>query len=499
MQSRPGEFWVVSDRVLVALAHTTPSQSCADDLVEMPLGVLVRDGRIAELRAAHELRKPPGLRDEQHQELVVYDVGSSPIVPGWVNAHTHLAMSALRGLTNQSVRSGNVVTDLFFRLESALTADDVFSFTCLGAYESLLSGCLYVFDHYYFGDAVARALAHVGLPGMVAPTLQDKGGPFAHAWEKQLAVTLDIAADQQLSSLGITSAFGPHASDTVSVEALGHIADLAVKHGLPVHMHLAQSLEEVAEMQRSYGSVDHGFATVADALGDSRVMIAHGLHLSRARIVDLAKRGWLLAYCPYSQLQFGVLGPLDAWSAAGGVVALGTDCVASNDALDVQRELPLVAGNAALATSFGPERRALLDSGQLLSAERLETARKDAVQSASLIEPNVLLKLGDGRAFDAWSYPLRARGACSPLRVGAVANFLILDEHHPALFPGENLARTLCYGSTAGAIQWGVVAGRPVGKQEGWQRAWLSNAKYVDMVSEARQRKTELFARARLT
>jgi cytosine/adenosine deaminase-related metal-dependent hydrolase len=221
--------------------------------------------------------------------------------------------------------------------------------------------------------------------------------------------------------------------------------------------------------------------------------------LSRPHIVDLVGRGWLLAYCPYSQLQFGVLGPLDAWLAAGGTVALGTDCVASNDALDIQRELPLVAGNAALATSFGGERSAQLQSGDLTNTRRLEAARIHAVRGASLIEPHQLLKLGDGRAFDAWIKEPRGANACSPLRVGALANFLILDQHHPALFSSENLARALCYGATSGAIKWGVVAGRPVGIEEGWQRAWLAEAKYTDLVAEAQQRKTELFARARVS
>jgi len=500
MQSAAGEFWVVSNHVLVSAAQLAGASyaGIADDLLELPLGIRVRHGRIAELRAAHEVRALGPLHSERHQDLPVYDVGASPIVPGWVNAHTHLAMSALRGLTNQMARSGNVVTDVFFRIESALTAEDVFAFTCLGAYESLLSGCLYVFDHYYFGSAVARALSHVGLPGTVAPTLQNLHGPFARDWEEQMAATLDIATDRELSDQGITAAFGPHAGDTVSLSLFERIAALAAKHGLPVHMHLAQSLEELTELERHHGSCDRGLAEIADALDNSQVMIAHGLHLSQSRIEDLVRRGWLLAYCPYSQLQFGVVGPLDNWARAGGAIALGTDCVASNDALDVQRELPLVAGNAALAVSFGQERSEHLQLGQLLSGQRLEAARKQAVGKTSFIEPGALLKLGDGRAFDGWAHKLPGFAGCSPLAVGAIANFLVLDEDHPALFPGGNLGRVMAYGSTTGAIQWGVVAGRPVGRQQGWQRAWCDNAEYLDVLAEARRRKTELFARAGL-
>mmetsp|Transcript_82992 Transcript_82992/g.222606 ORF Transcript_82992/g.222606 Transcript_82992/m.222606 type:complete len:204 (+) Transcript_82992:168-779(+) len=95
------------------------------------------------------------------------------LCPAFVNTHTHLAMNAMRGVTTARDMAGNVVEDVFFRVEGSLTADDVRAFTRMGCYEAVLAGVGACFDHYYFGEAVAAAMAEVGMSGAVAPTLQD--------------------------------------------------------------------------------------------------------------------------------------------------------------------------------------------------------------------------------------------------------------------------------------------------------------------------------------
>jgi 5-methylthioadenosine/S-adenosylhomocysteine deaminase len=132
------------------------------------------------------------------------DLGDRLVSPAFVNGHTHLAMAAFRGLGSDDF-AGNVVEDLFFRLESALTPEDIRAFARLGAYECLLSGVAVVWDHYYGGTAVAEALLDTGLSGVVAPTLQDLGGPGAGASEAQLDATLEIAATEGETTLGLPS------------------------------------------------------------------------------------------------------------------------------------------------------------------------------------------------------------------------------------------------------------------------------------------------------
>ncbi len=478
MTSETDEFWVVSDRVLLPQG-------------EAPASIMIKGAYIRRIEPASTIRERIVRSDEA---LTVFDVAAAPVVPGWVNAHTHLAMAPLRGITSVSARSSNVVSDVFFRIESSMTADDVRAFSRLGAYESALCGGLFVLDHYYFGHAVARALSDVGLTGMVAPTVLDRAGPFTALAQQQLRETCEIADDSTLSQRGIFAALGPHAGDTVSSSLMEGVAELARRKGLAVHLHLAQSFEEVLTLDESRGGFDRAIEELAECLHGCEVVIAHGLHLSRASIELLTARDWLLAYCPYSQMQFGFLGPLRSWLAAGGRVALGTDCVASNDALDVQRELALIGGDAALRTSFSSARADVLAQTGVEPRRAVEKLRKETLAEPGLIASRDLLGVATGATL-AGSRETKALSACAPLTVGALANFLVLDEDHPSLYGCGDLNRLMAYGSTSGAIAWGVVAGRRLGQTEGWQRAWTDTLEYRAALKEARLRRDELFRR----
>jgi cytosine/adenosine deaminase-related metal-dependent hydrolase len=245
-------------------------------------------------------------------------------------------------------------------------------------------------------------------------------------------------------------------------------------------------------MQKVPGRFDQGLAQgMSELLDGCQVLMAHGLYLRRLECKQLASRGWVLAYCPLSQLQFGFLSPLPTWLEAQGEWALGTDCVASNDALDVQRELPLVGGAAALSTSFSSERVThLMGVG---SADEVERNRKRSLRGFDTSAPESLLRAAWGGTLA----PLEGGRPCGILP-GALANLLVLDPNHPTLFPGEDLPRALAYGSTALAISWTVLAGKRIGQKDGLQRAILDSPEYRDALSEARKRRDELFARARI-
>src|SRR5690606_37224016 len=120
-------------------------------------------------------------------------------------------------------------------------AEDVRAFARLGAYESLLSGVTEVWDHYYFAEQVAEALVEVGLSGVVAPTLQDLSGPWAHRSLEELESTLTIAHSAKFAAAGVRAALGPHATDTVSDGLLRRVGQLALQENLWVHLHAAQT------------------------------------------------------------------------------------------------------------------------------------------------------------------------------------------------------------------------------------------------------------------
>lgn len=477
------DYFLVTDRALVADGPGDAS------FVEKPVSVGVSGTRVRGIWTAEQLRRGPLYDRALREGKEVIDLGRFPLVPAFVNAHTHLALAPLRGITSLAHRSGNVVTDVFFQLERHLTARDVAVFSKLGAYESLLCGVGEVWDHYYFGEEVAQSLLEVGMSGVVAPTLQDLAGPGAKDWEKQLISTEAILKGRAFAKGEVSAALGPHASDTVSGELFQTIADKSKGWGIPVHLHLAQSAEEMSAAENRFVG---GIAReIANTLEDCPVLMAHGLYLRRIECQELASLDWVLAYCPFSQLQFGFLSPLSAWLDAGGAFAIGTDCVASNDALDVQRELGVIGGDAALHASFSSERRTYLMGVDEFAS--VESKRKRQLGGVDTTTPSALLSAALGQSLGRL-----VPGRTSGMKPGAVANFLILDPDHPTLFPGEDLARTMAYGSTTGAISWMVAAGKRIGRDGGLVRAVLDSDEYRASLIEARRRRVELFERARI-
>ena len=150
-----------------------------------------------------------------------------------VNAHTHLALSSFRGMGQNSRMRGNVVEKVYYAVESRMDAGDAKAFARMGAYESMLAGVGTVWDHYYHAMEVAQGIAEVGLTAVIAPTLQDRAG--VNQLEAQLEATETLATSATWTELGITAAYGCHATDTVSDDLWRQVGDLRTKHGLPIH------------------------------------------------------------------------------------------------------------------------------------------------------------------------------------------------------------------------------------------------------------------------
>ncbi len=394
------------------------------------------------------------------------DLGDRLVVPAFVNGHTHLAMSAFRGLQGSESLGGNVIEDLYFKLESGLSASDVNAFTRMGAYESLLSGVATVFDHYYHGEACAQALAEVGLTGVIAPTLQDLAGPGATGFEAQLDATTAIAESSRLAAAGVCAALGPHATDTVSAELWQRVNELARHLGLPVHAHVAQSFEELRRCHERHGMSPLAWLAREGALApDLRSLFVHVIYASAADLALLDPDAHTLGFCPYSQVEFCFPAPVATWCAAGLRWLVATDCAPSNDAMDVQKELRLASGHHAFEVTYSDAQRAFHLRGGPNAAMAVDTERRAALErSQALREPDALLD-------HVWSIPgtWHPQLPCGAIEPGRWANLLVLDPNHPALWPGENPLRALVMSSVPPAIESMIVAGSYVGEPGGFQ------------------------------
>jgi len=432
--------------------------------------------------------------ESEKSQAVAIDLGDRLVAPAFVNGHAHLAMNAFRGLQDASALAGNVIEDLYYRLESGLTAADVRAFARMGAYESLLAGVGSVFDHYYHGVACAEALMDVGMTGVIAPTLQDVVGPGVGQAEAQLDATEQIDASARFSDAGVFAAVGPHATDTVSISLWREAVALATRRTLPVHAHVAQSFEELTRCHERHGTSPIGWLAAEGILAaEVPWLLVHVIHATRADLARLAPDRHVLGFCPYSQMEFCFPAPIAAWSAAGLRWLVGTDCAPSNDSMDVQKELRLVSGLHAFRVTFSPAYRTFREHpgvGYSASLDRLR--RKTVSETRELRRPSALLD-------HVWSIP----GSWHPrLRCGAIepdrwANLLILDPDHPHLWPAPEPWRALTMANVAPAIQGMVVAGRFIGERGNFHQSIVDSDGYRAARQEANERLTAHLRRVR--
>ena len=487
---KPMVFSAPPDRTLIVSRRVVLPEG--QGLVVEPAGVLVEAGRIQAVWPLEiEVSGVDALSVRAGARLV--DHGNRLLTPAFVNAHTHLALSALRAAALEYAVSGNMVERFFYRVEAAMQASDIRAFARLGGFESLLHGVGLVWDHYYEAPAVAEALLDVGLCGVVAPTLQDQHGPGAEAWEDALEATEEVARDTRFLARGIFACVGPHATDTVSAELWRRAVALAQQLNVPVHAHLAQSVEEVRRSYQQHGCSPVEWLARMGVLEEvPSGLWAHGLYASRSDLQRLGRGQNTLVYCPYSQLVFGFPARISEWQAAKINWVVATDCAASNDSMNLQKELRFVEGQRTVGTAFTPAYERFLETGRLEDAEAVWSRREAFCRSSSHPESH------PDRSQEALSRVWRRPGVLHPsftageIVPNALANLVVWDTDHPSFWPGHAPFRTLVMGDTSQAIHTMYVLGREIGVAGDFHRSVIRSDAYRGAVGEASERLARL-------
>jgi len=320
-------------------------------------------------------------------------LSSHLVTPGLINAHTHAAMTLLRGV-GDDLPLGRWLNERIWPLEAALVAEEfVYDGTRLAALEMLRSGTTCCSDMYFYPEQAARALRDVGMRAVVGIIAIEFPTVYATDAEDYLRKGLaarDLLRDDPM--VGFTLA--PHAPYTVADSTLARMAMLAEELDLPLHMHVHETAHEVAESLKQ-----HGVRPLArlDRLGlvSERLIAVHAVHLDDTEIALLAQRGARVAHCPSSNLKLasGIARVADLM-AHGVEIVLGTDGAASNNRLDLISEARL----AALLAKGASGDAAVAPAAAMLEASTLGAARAlGLAQRIGSIEPG---KEADLAAFD---------------------------------------------------------------------------------------------------
>ncbi len=349
------------------------------------------------------------------------------VVPGFVNAHTHVAMTPLRGIADDRELSGFLET--LFAVDAHRTEADVGAGARAGIAEMLLSGTTSFLDLYYFEDAVARAVEELGIRGFLGwavldPELTtqtgrplDNAAGFLGRWQERPLVT-PLVAPQGVYVCGQETWLGARA--------------LAERYRTFCHFHLSETRREVSEHLAKTGRRPADWLADIGFLAPGMVA-AHAVWLTNHEIDTLGTGGVGIAHCASSNMKLasGGVAPIVELRAAGARIGLGTDSVASNNSLSMLREMHL----AGLA-----QKNHRWDAAVWSAQELLDLATRDG---AALL----------GRADDLGS-----------VEVGKQADFSLVRLDHPTLLPArpEAIVSHLAYSASEEAIDSVYVAGAPV-------------------------------------
>ncbi len=325
--------------------------------------VVVRDGGLVAVGPSDTIL-------EEWQADDVVDCEGSAILPGMVNAHTHVPMSLLRGLADD-LRLDVWLFGYMLPVEREFVGPAFCRWgTLLSCAEMIRAGVTCFADMYYYEKEVARAVAEVGMRAVLAETIMKWPTPDAESYDESLAYCRSFVEEWTGHSL-ITPAVGPHAPETCTPDLLREASRLAAEHDVPLLTHVAETEGGAAEAEELYGMAS-AQALEAHGCFDTRCIAAHCVHISGEERALMASRGVGAVHNPTSNLKLAsgladVVGMIDA----GMTVALGTDGQASNNDQDVWEEMRLAA---LLAKGIAQDPTAL-PARQAFAMATLEGAR----------------------------------------------------------------------------------------------------------------------------
>ncbi len=266
----------------------------------------------------------------------------SLMIPGLINAHSHAAMSLLRG-AGDDMPLKEWLENRIWPLEGKLVSPEfVFDGTVLAAYEMLMGGITCFNDMYFFPESTARAAKAMGMRANLGIVVfefpSSYGSGPADYLSKGLKLRDETLRDDDSANRLLSFCLAPHAPYTVSNDSFAKVATLANELGLGIQTHLHETEFEIAQSISEHGKRPIERLAEIGLLGPDFVAI-HGVHLTEGDIDLLRDAKASVVHCPHSNLKLASgLAPIAELLAAGLSVAIGTDGSASNNRLDLLSE-----------------------------------------------------------------------------------------------------------------------------------------------------------------
>ncbi len=270
----------------------------------------------------------------------VIDATDCIVLPGLINAHTHLPMSFMRGLADD-LPLDKWLNEYIWPAEEKLLSDPfIFDATLYGAAEMIRGGTTMINDMYFNGEQMGRALVKAGLRGIIGEAVTDLILPYGKDRIGEYAVEMN---EKFASSKLVEFSVAPHAIYSCSEDNLRRCAQAALDNDLLLHIHISESENERLNCLKTQGIRPVEYLLRTGFL-DARTILAHGIWVDKEELALLAKHNISVATCTESSLKLcsGIL-PLKDYHDSGVNVCLATDGAASNNNLDLFTEMDITA------------------------------------------------------------------------------------------------------------------------------------------------------------
>ncbi len=281
------------------------------------------------------------LRGEYESKETI-DCGGKVLMPGLVNAHTHVPMTLLRGLADD-LRLDVWLLGYMMPVEREFVSPEFVRLgTSIACVELIRSGVTCFADMYYFEEAIAQATAEAGLRAVCSQTVLKFPAPDARSFEESLMLARDFIQRWKGHPL-IVPSVAPHAPYTCTDEILRATAALAVEFDVPLHTHIAETAQEVENSRAEFGMPVVPYIKKQNVL-EAKVLAAHCVHIDEGEMISLNHNHAGVAHNPSSNLKLASgFAPVSKMLEIGLNVGIGTDGPASNNDLDMFEEIRLAA------------------------------------------------------------------------------------------------------------------------------------------------------------
>ena len=354
---------------------------------------------------------------------------SHVLMPGFVNCHTHMAMSLLRGIADDLPLMEWLQDHIWPAEGASVSPAFVRDGVALALAEMIKGGVTCVNDMYFYGCDAADVVNQAGIRGRVADSILNIPMPWAKSVDECYANTEKVCEYVKKYDL-VDASVCPHAPYTTDDEILGKAHQIAQKYDVPIHMHVQETAYEVEQHYMMHNE-ERPLQTL-DRIGvlSDQFMAVHMTQVSQEDIDLLLKHNASTVHCPESNMKLSSgASPVSTLLEQGVNVALGTDGAASNNNLDMFGEMR----SAALKAKLVDESPVSLNAYQLLQMATINGAKA--------------LGYGD---------------VTGSLEVGKSADIIAIDLNDVSTMPVYNPISQLVYAAHPHQVTDSWVAGRAV-------------------------------------